>query len=190
MPTPLEEWSSLAASDSRILDLAIAILAGLMTLLLVRVVKMMVRTARLRSDHLAGVWHQKSPDPRGVQRVFRNDQVLLHTFASRIWGEINRKTPAEEQPKSWHLRGRVSGPLIFGYFWTTDIHSNPRSCGTFHLQMVDPFRWVGRYTTAVGAVDRNNSSTVTQELKDLPVEWTREPPPRAHPDEADDGELA
>jgi hypothetical protein len=62
------------------------------------------------------------------------------------------------------------------YFWTTDIQSNPRSCGTFHLQMVDPFLWVGRYTTAVG---RAESSIVIQELKDLPLEWAREAPAAA-----------
>jgi hypothetical protein len=178
-----------ASSDSLILDLAIGILAGLMTLLVVHVVTTLFRIGRARRNHLAGIWHQTSPDPRGVQRVLRRDQVHLHTFGSQFWGEVSRQSPTEEQPKRWRLRGRVSGPLIFGHFWTTDIHSNPRSCGTFHLQMVDPFRWVGRYTTAVGVVDPINSSTVIQELKDLPVEWNRHPPRRIRHDAAEDEEL-
>jgi hypothetical protein len=191
MPEPLEEWSSVAASSgSLILDLLIAILAGLMTLLLVRALATLVRIGRARRGHLAGTWYQTSPDPRGVQRMLRVDQVHLRTFASRIWGYADRQAPAEEQPKRWRFRGRVSGALIFGYFWTTDIHSNPRSNGTFHLQMVDPFLWVGRYTTAVGAVDTGNSSTVIQELKDLPLEWSREPPRRRHPDPEDGQEPA
>jgi hypothetical protein len=186
MGPPLREWLSVAASsDSLVLDLVIGILAGLLTLLLVRAGTTLVRTSRARGDHLAGIWYQTSPDPRGVQETLRVDEVHLHTFASRIWGHVSRQAPAEEQPKQWRFRGRVSGPLLFGYFWTTDVHSNPRSCGTFHLQMVHPFLWVGRYTTAVGAVDRRKSSTVIQELKDLPLEWNREPPGR-RPDAVDD----
>jgi hypothetical protein len=160
-----------ARSDPLLVDLLIAILSGLVTILLVRAVAAVLRIGRARRRHLAGVWYQTSPDPRGVQDVLRVDQVHLHTFASWIWGYVNRQAPAEERPKRWRFRGRVSGPLIFGYFWTTDIQSNPRSCGTFHLQIVDPFLWVGRYTTAVG---RAESSIVTQELKDLPLEWARE----------------
>jgi hypothetical protein len=189
MYMPLEGWPFVTASSgSPILDLTIAILGGLITLLLVHVVTTLVQVAQARSNHLARLWYQLSPDPRGVQRVLRQDLVNLHTLRSFIWGEISRQKPDEEQSKRWRLLGKVSGPLIVGIFWTTDIHSNPRSCGTFHLQMVDPFRWVGRYTTAVGAIDRINPSIVTQELKDLPVEWTRDPPGPDHPDAADDEE--
>jgi hypothetical protein len=179
MRTPFGEWLSAAASsDSLILNLCIGVAAGLLTLLVVRAGRSLIRIYRARRGHLGGIWYQTSPDPRGVQEVLRVDEIDLHTLGPWIWGYVHRQTPAEEQPKQWRFRGRVSGPLIFGYFWTTDIHSNPRSCGTFHLQMVDPFLWVGRYTTVVGAVDRRRSSTVVQELKDLPLEWNRQPPRR------------
>jgi hypothetical protein len=189
MRRPLGEWLPVAASDSLGPDLLIGVLAGLLTLLLVHTGTTLARISRARRGHLAGIWYQTSPDPRGVQEVLRVDQVHLHTAGSRIRGYVNRHTPAEERPKQWRFRGRVSGPLISGYFWTTDIHSNPRSCGTFHLQMVDPFLWVGRYTTVVGTVDPRRPSSDTQELKDLPLEWNREPP-RRRPDVPDDEEPA
>lgn len=189
MPEPLGEWSSVAASpDSVTLELFVGVLAGLVTAVLIRAIASLMRVGRARRKRLAGDWYQTSPDPRGVQEVLRVDRVRLYTFASRIWGRVDRQAPAEEQPKRWRFRGRVSGAFLFGYFWTPDIQSNPRSNGTFHLQMVDPFLWVGRYTTAVGAVDAVNPLTVTQELKDLPLEWNREPPDRQRPD-SEDGQL-
>ena len=40
--------------------------------------------------------------------------------------------------------------------------------------MIDPFIWVGRYTTALGGLGGGQDSTaVIQELKDFPLEWTR-----------------
>jgi|SRR5829696_4388130 len=183
MPEPLEEWSSAAASpDSLTLQLLIGILAGLVTPVVIRALSTLVQIGRARRSHLAGVWYQTSPDPRGVQEELRVDQLHVHTLGSHIWGYADRQSPTDEQPKRWRFRAKVSGALIYGYFWTTDIHSNPRSYGTFHLQMVDPYLWVGRYTTAVGAVEPDSTFTVTQELKDFPLEWNREPPDRHRPD--------
>jgi hypothetical protein len=182
MSEPLEEWSSLAASpDSLTLELVIGIVAGLTTAFITWTLARLVRIGRVRRGHLAGVWYQTSPDPRGVQEVLRVDEVHVHIVGSQIWGYADRQSPTEEQTKRWRFRGKVCGSLIVGYFWTTDIHSNPRSNGTIHLQMVHPFLWVGRYTTAVGAVKKGSTSTVTQELKDLPLEWSREPPARHRP---------
>jgi hypothetical protein len=79
-----------ARSDPLLFDLLIAILSGLVTILLVRAVAAVLRISRARRRHLAGVWCQTSPDPRGVQDLLRVDQVHLHTVASWIWGYVNR----------------------------------------------------------------------------------------------------
>jgi hypothetical protein len=165
-----------AQSNSFLTRLLEATLSGLVALLLVWAFRACLQKVRARRRHLAGIWCQTSPDPRGVQEVLRLDHLYVHNIGSWIWGYVKRQEPPEEQPKRWRFRGRVSGSLIIGYFWTTDMHSNPRSYGTFHLQMFDPFTWVGRYTTAVGT--GSSSTAVTQELKDFPLEWTRERPRR------------
>jgi hypothetical protein len=165
-----------AQSDLIVAGLPEGVLVGIILLVLNQAFKAFLWTVRARRRHLAGVWHQTSPDPRGVQEQLRWDQVHLHTLGSWIWGYVKRQEPSEEQPKRWRFLGRISGAQLSGCFWTIDIHSNPRSHGTFHLQMVDPDTWVGRYTTAVGIRDQSNA--VTQELKDLPLEWTRQRPRR------------
>jgi hypothetical protein len=75
---------------SLLFDLLIATLSGLVTILLVRAVAAVLRIGRAPRRHLAGVWYQTSPDPRGVQDLLRVDQVHLHTIASWIWGYVNR----------------------------------------------------------------------------------------------------
>jgi hypothetical protein len=132
------------------------------------------RNVRERRRHLGGKWYQTSPDPRGMQDVLRVDRVRVHVFRSWIWGQAVRLEPPDEQPKRWRFFGRVSGGHISGSFYTIDLNSNPRSHGTFHLQMIDPFVWVGEYTTAVGGIDHGNPSSVVQELRHFPLEWARE----------------
>jgi hypothetical protein len=165
-------------------DLFDDVLRAVAVLAVLQVLRVCLRTLRMRRSHLAGVWYQTSPDPRPGLDVVRVDYMRVHTFGPWIWGSAERREPPQQQPKRWHFLGRVSGSLIAGFFWTTDVHSNPRSCGTFHLQMIDPSSWVGHYTTAVGAIGAN-SSAVTQRLRSFRLEWARElgvtrhvPPPQ------------
>ena len=150
------------------------VLRAVAVVAVLHVLRVCLRTLRVRRSHLAGDWFQTSPDPSPDLDVVRVDRLRGHTLGSWIWGSAERQEPPEQQPRHWHFVGRVSGSLIAGFFWTIDVHSNPRSCGTFHLQMVNPSCWVGHYTTAVGAIGGINSSAVTQELRSFALKWERE----------------
>jgi hypothetical protein len=163
-----------AQSDGFINRLLEAVLSGMLVLLLAWLLGASKQRIRARRRHLTGTWYQTSPDPRGVQQYLRFDRVRLYNLFSLVYGSVERLEPLEERPKRWRFLGRVSGPLMCGHFWATDMTSNPRSYGTFHLQMVHPFLWVGRYTTSVGSLD--GATAVTQELKDFPLEWSRDRP--------------
>lgn len=155
-------------------DLFDDVLRAVAVLAVLRVLRVCIRRLRVRRSHLAGGWYQTSPDPSPDLDLVRVDRMRVHSLGSWVWGSAERQEPPEQQPKHWRFVGRVSGSLMAGFFWTTDVHSNPRSCGTFHLQMVNPSCWVGRYTTSVGAIGGVNSSAVTQELRSFPLKWERE----------------
>jgi hypothetical protein len=138
------------------------------------IVRVCWRSLRAHRRHLGGIWFQTSPDPRGVKDVLRVDRVHAYVFRAWIWGVAERQEPPDEQPKRWRFFGRISGGQISGSFYTIDLNSNPRSNGTFYLQMIDPFVWFGEYTTAVGGIDHGSPLSVTQEVQHFPLKWTRE----------------
>ena len=55
-----------------------------------------------------------------------------------------------------------------------DTISNPRSYGTFHLQMVDLGLWTGRYTSTV--TTPQGPDGLYARLMSFPLDWSRRRP--------------
>jgi hypothetical protein len=152
-----------------------AIASGLILVLLGWIGRSLFSAIESRTSGPTGMWYVSTPEAHktGANREFRCDLLRLKRFSGYIWGSAKRLQPTEQQGKSWRLIGRLSHSNAYGHFWTLDLRSNPRSYGTFHLQMTRLSEWSGVYSTTV--VYERGMHSVVQSIATAPMRWSREP---------------
>ena len=78
-----------------------------------------------KSKAMHGVWYEILPPFQGLTE--RIDKIRLQQNGNRLTGRAWRISPVDENNRTWHFEGYVSGNKLMGFFYIDDKGIDPSS---------------------------------------------------------------
>jgi|GEM_PF-3682291 len=123
-------------------NLLIGIIGSIIAAIIIAVIVRLYKRYQLGRGHFAGEWNQIIPKYQDEPE--KRDIVNCRQKGERIFGEVQRIEPYEQNWKKWKFNGRVRENVLVAYFWSDDPCVN--SFGSYILVHSGEYKYMGHYT--------------------------------------------